>query len=831
MKAKALAAIGVAVFPVREKPERADGRIFEMKTPYTRSGHLEATTDARQIEQWWSRWPDALVGVNAGRSGLVTADIDMGDGHDGWNTLIENGLDDLPETAHYQTNRGGDHYVYAAPSDVRLSGTKGHVTPDGLKLEDVDRRGGSSYFIWWGNEIPATRDAFGEPPAWLLTPAAEPTESPYSGTVGEWLQRAPEGSPSWSMADVVNSIPRDSDFGHSELISFQASIVALAANGETGAVEALEILKREWLRGEYDTPVYRDDWDAGLAGAIRKFGDFPDKPIDILAQDQVSIATRVTTPGFIDIWTTLPAVTTAPALRDRLGRIMTLAYDSSLTALEAATLAWHSPAAKHANGIRSTQSDGEALDAVWKLALEVAGSPVLEEGAYLADVEPAAPVQAVPDLLPTRSIKLLTDAEAARVVNLSWWGDEFMDVMRKANRDVISEQIYRLNRWVILSLCFSHRAIIPMVDGADIILNFYGVVVGGSKVGKSRATKPVTEISKLFWEEVYNPDIGGDATKAGLTDALIALDGLPTYFHPDEADAILLAWKDIKGPFAGMSQFITDVYLGDVKATLRATKDNSGKHAQARLNAILSGIQHQITDAIDPKDWETGFINRFVWAFGERKQLTREQKRPNIKRKGADASAVDLAAWYQQWVARFNATLRTTLDVEPGEKFAWIDMTDEVADRHVETLETLERIAASGPYEDRLDPTFGRLQETILKCAALVAITNNRRCIQMDDYLLALEQAEEWASNIVTLVEATDESPMARRANRLVRLIEKNGGRMPLTEIHRNPEYAGRSRDVKQILDELTAQGRAELLDLRSQQGQQVVSLIRGGRQ
>jgi hypothetical protein len=57
---------GVAVFPCGFN-----------KQPLTDHGFKDATRNLEQISEWWSRWPDALVGVPTGvASGLLVVDID-----------------------------------------------------------------------------------------------------------------------------------------------------------------------------------------------------------------------------------------------------------------------------------------------------------------------------------------------------------------------------------------------------------------------------------------------------------------------------------------------------------------------------------------------------------------------------------------------------------------------------------------------------------------------------------------------------------------------------------------------------------------------------------
>ncbi|MDA8348208.1 MAG: bifunctional DNA primase/polymerase, partial [Pseudomonadota bacterium] len=57
---------GLPVFPCR--PD---------KRPYTEHGFKDATTNLDMIEEWWNRWPEALIGVPTGKaSGLVVLDVD-----------------------------------------------------------------------------------------------------------------------------------------------------------------------------------------------------------------------------------------------------------------------------------------------------------------------------------------------------------------------------------------------------------------------------------------------------------------------------------------------------------------------------------------------------------------------------------------------------------------------------------------------------------------------------------------------------------------------------------------------------------------------------------
>jgi len=103
-----------AIFPVR-----AD------KTPYTFSGVLEASTNPETIEDWWTRWPNANVALDAGSARMLVLDLDPGHSID----QLEENIGQLPGTRLIQnTPRGGKHLFYelgegeiVPPSSSKLS--------------------------------------------------------------------------------------------------------------------------------------------------------------------------------------------------------------------------------------------------------------------------------------------------------------------------------------------------------------------------------------------------------------------------------------------------------------------------------------------------------------------------------------------------------------------------------------------------------------------------------------------------------------------------------------------------------------------------------------
>jgi len=127
------------VFPCREKPGAPFIRNGETitpkeKTPYVAKGLNDATLDEDQITAWWTKWPDAMIGVNAGKSGLFVIDIDRKyanglDSFTQWNINDSAGL-------HSITPSGGMHIIFTGTGKSSTNSKTG-----------IDTRGEGGYFV------------------------------------------------------------------------------------------------------------------------------------------------------------------------------------------------------------------------------------------------------------------------------------------------------------------------------------------------------------------------------------------------------------------------------------------------------------------------------------------------------------------------------------------------------------------------------------------------------------------------------------------------------------------------------------------------------------
>lgn len=170
------------------------------KHPRTKTGLTEASTDPVVIEAWWSRWPEANVGVRTGAiSGIVVLDIDSyAGGDDGLAELVAE-YGELVDTMEAETGGGGRHLIYAHPGDTVDIRNKAGLAPG------VDVRGDGGYIVappslhvsgafyeWSTTMAPAAL------PAWLIErpkPVRKVTAMPVVHNPSEhpWVKAAFDG--------------------------------------------------------------------------------------------------------------------------------------------------------------------------------------------------------------------------------------------------------------------------------------------------------------------------------------------------------------------------------------------------------------------------------------------------------------------------------------------------------------------------------------------------------------------------------------------------------------------------------------------------------------
>ncbi len=148
------------------------------KTPITRNGHRDATTDTTKIKEWWLKSPQANIGIATGGASsiwVLDVDVDQAKNIDGDAALVE--LEDrlgvLPPTLTQRTPRGGQHLVFRHPgfrvkSSAGKLGTGLDVRGDGGYVVAAPSIGPGGRKYAWAEGLKVSADLIADAPAWLI---------------------------------------------------------------------------------------------------------------------------------------------------------------------------------------------------------------------------------------------------------------------------------------------------------------------------------------------------------------------------------------------------------------------------------------------------------------------------------------------------------------------------------------------------------------------------------------------------------------------------------------------------------------------------------------
>ena len=146
------------------------------KHPRTANGVNSATTNADQITAWWTKWPNANIGLAAGKaSDIIVIDIDPR--HNGTKTLkmLEGKFGPLPRTMTSHTGGGGEHRFFKYPSFDVESDTEGKVFGPGVDLVSdgsfvvapKSRHASGEHYLWFKDLSPLSTEPVALPPKWV----------------------------------------------------------------------------------------------------------------------------------------------------------------------------------------------------------------------------------------------------------------------------------------------------------------------------------------------------------------------------------------------------------------------------------------------------------------------------------------------------------------------------------------------------------------------------------------------------------------------------------------------------------------------------------------
>lgn len=111
----------------------------QKKPPLVKNGLLDATTDEKQIREWWGRWPNANIAI---RTGVECWVLDKDDSGEDIYAMLVNQHGPFHDTLQATTPNDGRHWFYSKPPNGHKIGTHAPAREDWGPGIDVRGEGG-----------------------------------------------------------------------------------------------------------------------------------------------------------------------------------------------------------------------------------------------------------------------------------------------------------------------------------------------------------------------------------------------------------------------------------------------------------------------------------------------------------------------------------------------------------------------------------------------------------------------------------------------------------------------------------------------------------------
>lgn len=767
--------MGWKVFPVRLGE---DGT----KKPLTKHGHKDATADPNLIQDLWAGHEDAQVGVPAGPNNLLILDVDVKGDRDGFDSIDQAWLS-IDETFDYDTPSGGRHFVYWAPEGKNLAPSTNY-----RGLSGVDIRAGESWVLWNGG-VPDEK--ISEAPMWTCDESEKKERKQFAGSFEDWVEKLVPGDPNALVRRAIERIPED--FSHGEMVEAQHHAIRLACEGNSGVPELLDALYERWTNRDpanHTTPEseWEHKWFEALETGIEKYGALTDQLANLPTYN-INLV-----PASIPLNLVTEENTGKGGFSKLLGALVKETEDDN----RIAAILWDAPAT-------SVLSRDWGLQFVFRRIAEarVRPEPTRENPRIEERRERESDVSGVSE--GGGQFDLLTDDERDYLATRPGYVERVVQTAKDFGYD--QHGYFRSVGWLTASMAFSFKGFIPMSQTHKMGVNLWFILPGQSGTGKSVTGSFRDAILRTVFqgdpEDIVPFDLGDDSSPQGLHAALIERDHKASLFSSDEA-AGFFASLGLSDWRTSISERLTSWYNGFVQGSNKLSqKELRGKSALVSLCMHMFGTPEKLAKTIHAEMFESGFMARVIWVFGNPPRDDSSRFRISIdtsnERVDFEETAVELVGHATDLVVAVARHEKPT-PLQPGEG---------VEDRLSEAYERMYRLSEKRENWHLVEPSLTRLSESMLKMAGLSALYRGDTTIQMEDALRSIGAMEEYFENLHRMAALVSAGQFQQRAEEIEAWVRGKGGKASRASIyHRFRGFIERSsRELDDLLVYLTESG------------------------
>lgn len=756
-----------------------------------------ATTDPAQIEQWIKDYPGCRWGAPTGDiNGFFAVDIDSQAGSDWWDDKWFDPGSDVNSPS------GGRHARYGMDLGLDIQTNRGKIHPD------VDIRGEGGYIVAYTDDFsdlpPAPEDLIEFLPKRTSTDA-EAERAAEAAEVAASTHVATEVTPQEArvlkgITDRLDALPRPWRKGAGyHAVQFEAAchlwrIVNNTRDYATTEADAYALfMKHAPLRDKNDAHLREARWWEGKKYAEGQVADPPgETPIrlenidEILTKYQDSETERL-------FWESR-----------NIGDVKRLIHNlrtAGADMQEAYSLSYESAAMKKMRERGMTQS-------TWGFVKSEYEAPVIEDDEAFDEWEVKKTVKELDG--PKRVDKpvlLLTEAERDIIRDYPNFIDRYIDAAKYLYAEP-NLPLHYVNAWIALSMGIGDQASIYETKGR-MPLSLWGFLLAPSAAGKSDANdllqSTVDALRAGGWASV---SLGDDTSAEQLMDIVVERPGKSMGIFMDECREFL---DGSKRPGSYESKALgayLKLYDGKAKRQLRRgmDKEQVGEESEVAFTLWMQGAWNPVVETMDTRHIENGFVGRFLVAVGGEAKVTRDSLTPEI----ASEYQVENGGRHPM-IDSFAIPVRQLVKnaVADGTRIQFANR--EVINRYVDMRQKLDDFAQSHPLAEHLRGVLLRVGINMFKGAALLALSEGRLHIEMQDMLLAMKSGEYWVKGSVELAEAISASNYRRLVEHVVDLVQSRS--RSAATIYRSPRFQNMKRfEVDEIVERAEKEGKIRLV-------------------
>lgn len=379
-----------------------------------------------------------------------------------------------------------------------------------------------------------------------------------------------------------------------------------------------------------------------------------------------------------------------------------------------------------------------------------------------------------------------------------------------ASRTSSEEQFQRALAYMLLSAVFSDRGYIPRKFAFEqkMWLNLWTIIAAPTTTFKSTAKNIFLEVLRLYERNVLGDDkidIGSNTTKEALSTLLGERDGKVSLVQTDEV-AVMFKEAYTKNHMEGLLGFYTELYDGQVPVSLRVTK-GSGQDKRANTKFLFVGVgidkgKNGVAEVLTKADFESGFLARMLWVTAKDRERKDGADYPEYAVIDGPEDVKDM----KMGTARIMMDLKRRASKFNPENPSPIILGHEAAQRYSDWCDQLHAHAKT--FEDSaVIACANRLKVSVEKATALLAMYDGQKVATVDHVLSALEQAQYWYEDFLTMFQNVSASAFEKQCDEVEKFISQGkSGERKSAEIKR--KFPLRPQEIGDILSALVGQGR-----------------------